>query len=190
MTKKIKRLSKKDLEFIQDKREQDWSLNQIADAIGFSKSAISDAVTKFKFMKGSSGKLPTEIRRSLENSGSFGKICMENNRHIKTLLRIGAPPNLVADLIGLRYAPGNEEFYELEKIGFIEECKQARAEYDINLIILASTDPKPSEALRLLTSGENTRQLYKAPKEEKSAIEIRFPGFSRNVTTKIISDND
>ena len=70
-------------------------------------------------------------------------------------------------------------FYEKDIITFKDECKQAQAESKIKLIMAATTDPKPNDALRFLTANEATRSIYKAPKEERGTIKIEFPGFSR-----------
>ena len=55
----------------------------------------------------------------------------------------------------------------------------------IKLIIAATTDPKPNDALRFLTAYEATRSIYRAPKEEREDIKIEFLGFSRGDPEKI-----
>jgi len=108
----------------------------------------------------------------------------ENKEYIVELYREGIPPKIIGELLGLEHSYNAKYvetggFYEKKEITFKDECKQAQAESKIKLIMAATTDPKPNDALRFLTANEATRSMYKAPKDEREAIKIEFLGFSR-----------
>ena len=128
--------------------------------------------------------LPTRISALLGERDIFGKFCEENKEYIVQLYREGIPPKIIGELLGLEHSYEKKYidtggFYEKPQITFKDECKQAQAESKIKLIMAATTDPKPNDALRFLTANEATRSIYKAPKEERGTIKIEFPGFSR-----------
>lgn len=163
------------------------SITDIAKSIGCTPYMIS----KYRDSRGEEiGKhmdLPVKIRMMLEKSGNFGKLNEETQQHIVELYRENIPSVVVSELLGLEFIPSKEYtaeggFAEKPEITVKDRYKQAQAEAKIKLIMAATTDPKPNDALRFLAANESTRNTYKAPnKESKGAIEIRFPGFSREL---------
>jgi len=187
MTKARKsRLALSDQKFIDEKSAIDWPISKISKHIGITDHRIRSYLARKEAVRKTQGEmaLPTKIRSLLKENDAFGKFHEENKEYIVELYREGIPPKIIGDLLGLEHSYDKKYvetggFYEKREITFKDECKQAQAESKIKLIMAATTDPKPNDALRFLTANESTRSMYKAPKEERSVIKIEFPGFSR-----------
>lgn len=181
-------ISSKDRDFIRSKLLEGWTHKQLAEYLDVEFSLVGKAVREYGLKTKFSKSLLEKMRESMDAQGIFGKKCDETEKNIITLLRKGVPPNIVGDFMGLRCNPSTLDFYEQKKVTFQDKCKQARVESAIKLIIAANTNPKPNEALRLLSQSDVTRGLYKVPKEQKEAIQIKFGEFNRE--TEIIEDEE
>ena len=187
MTKVRKsRLGLSDQKFIDEQSAKDWPISKISKHIGVTDHRIRSYLARKEAVRKVQGEmtLPAKVRSLLKENGSFGKIEEENKEYIVELYREGIPPKIIGELLGLEHSYDKKYvetggFYEKKEITFKDECRQAQAESKIKLIMAATTDPKPNDALRFLTANEATRSIYKAPKEERGTIKIEFPGFSR-----------
>jgi hypothetical protein len=186
MRKSKVRLGLSDKKMIDEKVAQGWAVSKIAAKVGCSVYQVNTYLAKQKVVKTvqENMPLPTKISSMIKESNSFGKFTEDNKAYIVALYREGIPPKIIGELLGLEHSYNAKYsdtggFYEKPQLDFKDECKQAQAESKIKLIMAATTDPKPNDALRFLTANESTRNLYKAPKEEKGTIKIEFPGFSR-----------
>jgi hypothetical protein len=187
------RLGLSDESRIEELLQKGESKNSIARRVGTSTYQINAYLARKKTEEDS--ELLVKIRKSLKENGNFGKFNEETQEFIVELYREGIPSQIVAELIGLEHSYNLETantggFHEKKELTFKDECKQAQAEAKTRLIMAATTDPKPNDALRFLSANESTRNIYKAPKEEKGTIEIKFPGFSREsgISTSVDMD--
>ncbi len=183
---KKSRIVLSDQKFIDEKSAKDWPVSKISKHIGVTDHRIRSYLARKEAVRKVHGEmsLPTKIRSLLKENDGFGKFHEENKEYIVELYREGIPPKIIGELLGLEHSYNAKYietggFYEKEEVTFKDECKQAQAESKIKLIMAATTDPKPNDALRFLTANESTRSMYKAPKDEREAIKIEFLGFSR-----------
>jgi hypothetical protein len=177
-----KRLGLNDQRVIDEKIKDGWSKNKIAIHIGCSYQQVLSYLSRKNVEY--EDELPVKIRRLLQDKDNFGKFNEETQEYIVELYREDIPSNFIADLLGLNYSPSKINtdgagFSEKPELTFKNECKQAQAEATIKTIMIARAGQKSAEAMKFLEKSEATRQLYKAPKEEKGKIQIEFPGFSR-----------
>ena len=175
-----RKLVARDRDFIRSKLLEGWTYKQIGEHLDVNPNILGAIIKEFGLNNTKDGDILDKMRKTMEAREIFGKLCEETEKNIVTLLRKGVTPEIVGDFMGLRCEAASLEFFGRRTITFQSKCKQARAESAIRLILAAHMNPKPNDALRLLSQSDVTRGMYKVPKEQKEAIKIEFPDFIRD----------